>query len=187
MGFLDTLKSIGKKADGWATKGFKIGDKVVDRVATINSKVGSSAHALEGLSFLPSSVRGAIKKVEQVSNKVGEGTQLARRGIEEGRSIQKGVKNVKSVEDAIKLSGKLYDDGKSAYKTTRKFIERPLGKYGVSGAQKVLQPNVPKTTRKVKRVTKDTISTIGRGIGHSLLSSMGPVGALADAGIRFFG
>ena len=72
MGFLDTLKSIGKKnTDGWATKDFEIGDKVVDRVATINSKVGSYAHALEGLSFLPSSVRGAIKKVEQVSSKVG--------------------------------------------------------------------------------------------------------------------
>ena len=32
---MDTLKSIGKKADGWASKGFNLGDKVVDKVDTI--------------------------------------------------------------------------------------------------------------------------------------------------------
>lgn len=183
---MDSLKSIGKKADGWASKGFNLGDKVVDKVDTINSKIGSYAKAFESLSFLPSGVKDIIKKVDQVSNKVSDGTQLARRGLKEGRSIQRSIKNVNSVEDGIKLAGKLYDDGKSGYKTTRKFIERPLSNDRVSGGQKIIQANVPHNTKKHKRITKDTVSTIGRGIGHTVLNSMGPLGAIADAGIRFF-
>ena len=169
MKVLEKLHGLGKKVSDFVKKGLSLGSKATEKVSSINDKVKTYSKIASKISpLLPKEAQDAISKVNEVSNKVSEGTKMARKGLERGQELQGKVSKISGVGDAISVGKEAYFSGKNAVSSTRTFLDRPKRGDKISGSgQKVLQPGVSTAKKALERVRKDTIGASAvRGVGR---------------------